>query len=139
LTYQNNHNGINLYQSCIYSEGKTLMKNKSFIFPTMVFLWILFIFASPVQQKTKWKGTVEEIDGVTVVKNPKQPMYGSDVFHLEEELAIGEEGKGDEYIFSEARDIAVDEEGKIFVLDSDEAHIKVLNNILNLLKQSCTG
>jgi hypothetical protein len=103
------------------------MKNKSFIFPTMVFLWMIFIFASPVHQKAKWKGTIEEIDGVTAIKNPKEPMYGDDVFHLEEELSIGEEGKGDEYIFSEARDIAVDEVGNIYILDSHEAHIKVFD------------
>jgi len=54
-------------------------------------------------------------------------MYGSDIFHLEEELSIGEEGKGEEYFFSEARDIAVDEEGKIYVLDTHEAHIKIFD------------
>ncbi len=103
------------------------MKNKSFILPTMVFLWMIFIFASPAQQKARWKGTIEKIDGVTVVKNPKKPMYGSDVFHLEEELSIGEEGKGDEYIFSEIRDIAVDAEDKIYVLDRRECHVKVFD------------
>jgi len=72
------------------------MKNKSFILPTIVLLWIIFIFASPVQQKAKWKGTIEKIDGVTVIKNPKELMYGGNVFHLEEELSIGEEGKRDE-------------------------------------------
>jgi hypothetical protein len=90
------------------------MKNKSFILPTIVLLWIIFIFASPAQQKTKWKGTIKKIDGVTVVKNPTEPMHGDDVFHLEEELSIGEERKEDEYIFSEVRDIAVDAEGWIF-------------------------
>jgi len=103
------------------------MKYKSFIFPTIVFLWMIFIFASPVQQKASWKGTMEEIDGVMVVKNPKEPIYEEDVFHLEEEWSIGEEGKGDEYIFSEARDIAVDAEGKIYVLDTREAHIRVFD------------
>lgn len=103
------------------------MKNRSFVFPTMVLLWMILIFASPGQQKANWKGTIEEIEGVTVIKNPKKPMFGEDVFLIEEELSIGEEGKGDEYIFSRARDIAIDEEGKIYVLDSHEAHIKVFN------------
>lgn len=103
------------------------MKNKSFILPTIVLLWIIFIFASPVQQKAKWKGTIEKIEGVTVIKNPKKPIYGDDVFHLEEELSIGEEGKGDEYIFSEIRDIAVDAEDGIYVLDRRECHVKVFD------------
>jgi len=103
------------------------MKINSFVFPTIVFLWMIFIFASPVQQKATWKGTIEKIDGVTVVKNPKEPMYEESVFRIEEELSIGEEGKGDEYLFSDARDIAVDEEGKLYILDIHEAHIKVFD------------
>ena len=103
------------------------MKNRSFVFPTVVLLWLIFIFASPMQQKSTWEGTIEEIDGVTVVKNPKQPMYGSDVFHMEEELSIGEEGKGEEYFFADARDIEVDEEGKIYILDIHEAHTKIFD------------
>jgi hypothetical protein len=103
------------------------MKTKSFVFPTIVLLWLIFIFASPVLQKARWKGTIEEIEGVKVVKNPKEPMFEESVFRIEEELSIGEEGKGDEYFFADARDIAVDEEGKIYVLDSDEAHIKVFH------------
>ena len=103
------------------------MKNRSFVFPTIVILWMIFIFSSSVQQKAKWKGTIEEIDGITVVKNPKEPMYGSDVFLIEEELSIGEEGKGDEYFFADARDIAVDAEGSIYLLDRRQAHIKVFD------------
>jgi hypothetical protein len=103
------------------------MKCKSFVFPTIVFLWLIFIFSSPVQQKAKWKGTIEEADGITVVKNPKEPMYGDDIFLLEEDLSIGEEGKGDEYIFSNISDIAVDKTGKIYILDIGEAHIRVFD------------
>ena len=36
------------------------------------------------KQKAEWKGTIEEMDGVTIVKNPKEPMYGEDVFSLED-------------------------------------------------------
>ena len=111
------------------------MKNKSFIFPTMVFLWMIFVFASPGLQKAKWKGTIEKIDGVTVVKNPKEPMYGDDVFHLEEELSIGKEGKGDEYIFSDIRDIDVGEEGKLYILDINEALIKVFDKTGKYVKK----
>jgi len=110
------------------------MKNRSFVFPTVVLLWLIFIFASPEKQKATWKGTIEEIDGVTVVKNPKQPMFGSDVFLIKEELSIGEEGKGEEYFFADARDIAVDKEGNIYILDSDEALIKVFDTGGNYVK-----
>jgi hypothetical protein len=110
------------------------MKNRSFVFPTMVLLWMIFIFASPVQQKAVWKGTIEEIDGVTVVKNPKEPMYGEGVFLVEEELSIGEGGKGDEYLFSDAVDIEVDKEGKLYILDIHEAQIKVFDKTGKYIK-----
>ena len=52
-----------------------------------------FILVSCNQKKTDWKGTIEKIDGVAVVNNPKEPMYGEESFVLEEELSIGEEGR----------------------------------------------
>ncbi len=94
---------------------------------SFVCILIIILFISCSQQKTEWKGTIEEVDGVTVVKNPKEPMYDENVFVLEEELSIGEvEGK-EEYIFSRIRDVDVDGKGNIYVLDSGEAHIKVFN------------
>lgn len=85
------------------------------------------VFSSLGQEKTGWKGTIEEIDGVMVVKNPKEPMVSGDAFILEEELSIGgSEGKG-EYLFSVLRDIATDDEERIYVLDSKVAHIKIFD------------
>ena len=79
------------------------------------------------KQKIEWKGTIEEKSGVVVINNPKEPMYGEDVFVLEEELSIGEAGQGEEYMFSEVRSLAADDEGRIYVLDSKEKHIKVFD------------
>jgi len=31
-------------------------------------------------QKTHWQGTIQEVDGLVIVKNPKEPMYSQDVF-----------------------------------------------------------
>ncbi len=45
------------------------------------------LFFSCSQQKSEWEGTIEEVDGVTVVKNPKEPMCGEDVFSLDEEVS----------------------------------------------------
>jgi len=79
------------------------------------------------EQKDVWKGSLEEVDGVTVVKNPKEPMYGEDVFSLEEELSIGEAEGSEEYMFSRIRDIAVDDRGYIYALDLKARHVKVYN------------
>jgi len=90
-------------------------------------LLVLVIAFSCGKQKTEWKGTIEEVDGVTVVKNPKEPMYEEDVFILEEELSIGEIDGQPEYMFSNIRSIAVDEKERIYVLDRKEAHVKVFD------------
>lgn len=86
-------------------------------------------------QKTTWRGSIAEVDGVTVVKNPREPMYGEDVFSLEEELSIGEAIGREEYMFSEVQSIAVDDEEKIYVLDYEENHVKIFNKNGVFVKQ----
>ena len=103
------------------------MKNKTKIISIILFLSALTMLISCQKQKSEWKGTIEEEDGVTIVKNPKEPMYGEDAFSLEEELSIGEAERGEEYIFSQIRSIAVDEKERIYVLDTKEAHVKVFD------------
>jgi hypothetical protein len=93
----------------------------------LIFLFMTVVPISCKQQKTEWQGTIEEVDGVTVVKNPKEPIYEGDVFILEEELSIGETDGQPEYMFSYIRSIAVDEEERIYVLDWKEALVKVFD------------
>jgi len=91
----------------------------------LIIISSLFFYCSP--QKAEWQGAIEEVDGVTVVKNPKVPMYGEDVFNLAEELSIGEAEGREEYMFSYPTSIAVDDEENIYVLDTKESHIKVFD------------
>lgn len=72
-----------------------------------------------------WKGIVEEIDGITVVHNPKEPLYKPDDFSLEEELSIGEAEGQEEYMFQQIFTLAVSESGDIYVLDYKASHIKM--------------
>ncbi len=92
-------------------------------------LLIFFIFACIAcrQQEVRWGGTIEQENGVTVVKNPKEPMHGEDAFILSEELSIGEEKGREEYMFSEVISIAMDEEERIYVLDYKENCVKIFN------------
>ena len=79
------------------------------------------------QNKAEWKGIIEEKDGVIIVKNPKEPMYGENVFQLKEDLTIGEASGSKEQMFSEIRGLEADDGGRIYVLDTLEAHIKVFD------------
>jgi len=110
------------------------MKNTTKIISIIIFLSASIMLASFGGQKAEWKGKIEKEDGVLVVKNPKKPMYGEDVFSIKEELSIGEAEGNEEYMFSRAGDIAVDEEEKIYVLDIKESHIKVFNKNGEYLK-----
>jgi len=103
------------------------MKNKTKVISIVLSFSVFFIFVSCQKQKAEWKGTIEEENGVTVVKNPKEPMYGEDVLSLEEELSIGEAEGREEYMFSELRGIAVDDRGYIYALDIKARHVKVYN------------
>lgn len=83
-------------------------------------------------QKTKgegpvWKGMTETIDGVTVVKNPLEPIYGEEAFVLEEELTIGEAEGREEYMFQSLTNLAVNDSGEMFALDYKASHIKVFD------------
>jgi hypothetical protein len=103
------------------------MKTKSLFFSIVFFLSIFLFLVSCGQQKAKWLGTIENVDGVSVVKNPSKPIYGPEVFFLEEELAIGSKDREDEFIFQYTPNLVVDEEENIYVLDSRAAHIFVFN------------
>jgi len=104
------------------------MKNKySAILAICVLLGMAFLMANQ-GQNPQWKGTIEDEDGITVVKNPKAPIYGKDIFGLKEELTIGEKEGEEEYMFTRLSAIDVDEKGNIYTLHLREGHIKVFDN-----------
>jgi hypothetical protein len=88
---------------------------------------LLILALSCGQRSTEWKGTINEADGVMVVKNPLEPIFGDDAIGLIEDLTIGEAEGSEEYMFSNITSVAVDGLDNIYVLDSKEAHIKVFD------------
>jgi len=90
----------------------------------MLFI-VLIMTISFREKKTKWKGAIEEEYGVTVVKNPKKPIYRNDVFSLKEDLALGEKERNEEHMFFLLTDMDADSSGNIYVLDSEDVNIKV--------------
>jgi len=103
------------------------MKNKVKAASVVLFLSVFILIISFGGQKAEWKGEIEKIDGITVIKNRKEPMYSEDVFSVEEELSIRDaEGEGN-YVFSHLSYLAVDNEENIYAMDQGEAHIKVFD------------
>lgn len=102
------------------------MKLKRIILVSLVLSIIMITFACKKQSPT-WKGTIEEKDGVMVVKNPKEPIYSEDVFSLEEELTIGETTKEKEPEFLVVSSLRVDNDENIYVLDRKACQITVFD------------
>lgn len=104
------------------------MKSKKVVSSRILAFPVLILLVACGHQKTTWEGTIEVVNGVTVVKNPKEPMYEEETFGMEEELDIGEAEGREEYMFQSIRTVAISDNGDIYVLDSKAQHIKVYNN-----------
>jgi hypothetical protein len=77
-------------------------------------------------QKAEWKGKIETENGVKVIKNPAESLYGEIKLELEEDLSIGNE-EDENYLFYRAGDIQVDTDGNIYVLDSGNHRLQVFD------------
>jgi hypothetical protein len=93
---------------------------------TTVFISLLILFIACGKQKAGWKGTIEEVDGVTVVKNPDNPLYAGGVFNIEEELAVGGADANGEFMFSRIA-LDVDDKGNLYVLETKDVEIRVFD------------
>lgn len=100
---------------------------RKFILSSCLIL-IFLISAACQKQKSGWQGTIEEENGVKIVKNPENPLFGEILLELEEDLSIGREGD-ENYQFYEVVDIALDSQGNIYVLDSRSCHIKKFDSV----------
>ena len=102
------------------------MKSKTNVISIIIFLSVLIILVSCGKQKAKWEGTVEEEDGITVVRNPKEPIYSEEMFQLEEDLAVTSP-EDPNLIFQNLNYLVVDDAENIYVSDSKAGHILVFD------------
>ncbi len=103
------------------------MKNNIKVISIVLSISALMMLASCQQQKVEWKGTIEEVDGVTIVKNPKEPIYPVKIVTFEEELTIGKSGGPEEYLINSIRSFTIDDEGNTYILDYKPYRIKVFD------------
>lgn len=92
-------------------------------------LLIAFLLVSSVfaeingNQKPEWKGKIETENGIKVIKNPREPLYGEIKIDLQEDLSIGREDDKN-YLFWLLWDIAVDGQGNIYVADTKNLRVQ---------------
>jgi hypothetical protein len=87
-----------------------------------------FISVSCRKQAAGWKGSIERRDGLTIVKNPKAPLYGPEICEIKKDLTIGKAEGEKEYIFSEIGGMDADGDGNIYIIDRADAHVRVFDN-----------
>jgi len=71
--------------------------------------------------------TIVKEGDVTVVKNPKEPLYQTPILELKEELSLGGPEAQGEYAFGQIADLVVDDAGSFYVLDGRSSHVKVFD------------
>lgn len=103
------------------------MRGKATFFLAAVFISSLLLTIFCSQKKAEWKGTIEEENGVIIIKNPKEPIYGEDVFSLEEDLTLGKKEGSKDYLFERIRNIDIDKNDNIYVLDYRAVQIKIFD------------
>ena len=92
----------------------------------VVVISIFFIFLSvhaAENRNPQWKGTIEEENGVKVIKNPDKPLYGEITFEQEEDMVIGNENDENSR-FYKWLSLDVDRDGNIYVLDRGSFRIQ---------------
>ena len=101
------------------------MRSKiKFILITLV-LFSFLAACTSVREKEGWTGKIEEEDGIEVIYNPEEPLYGEIDLELEEDLVIGGGEEFDEnYNFRRISSMEVDDEGNILVLDYSDCRIQ---------------
>ena len=100
----------------------------------ILFVFCIFLMALNVPQEMKWKGSIQDIDGISVVKNPKKPIYSEKIIVFEENLSIGKSEGPEEYIFTHILSFAADKDGNIFILDMRPFRVKVYDSEGNYLR-----
>lgn len=115
-------------QDEISKEGK--MKNKNYIFSIALFLSAFIILVSCGKQKAEWKGSIEEKDGLTIVKNPKEGIWDlkeKDEVTIRIEHQIGQLYGPEEFLFVSIVDATVNSKGDLYVADSGLNEIRKFN------------
>lgn len=78
-------------------------------------LLMALLTPQPVSAQAQWKGAIVKEGDVTVVRNPKEPIYKTPILELTEELSIGGPEAAGEAVFTRMREFVVDDAGNFYI------------------------
>ena len=107
----------------ICREGNMKTKLNLILTIAIISLFAVNCTKTKIAEKAKWRGEIEDENGVKVVKNPGEPLYGEILLDLEGDLSIGREDD-DNYVFYRVRNIDVDDQGNICVLEGGNCRLQ---------------
>jgi len=93
------------------------MNSNSYLIP-ITLIFIITILVSCNSQKTEWKGTIEEVDGVLCISNPNIPVSNNAgrVIRLEEVIRIKDDGK--QIVFTAPYGLQIGADGSFYFYDN---------------------
>ena len=106
------------------------MKMKNILRYQLSVVVCLFIFCLLGQPCFSQEAKIENTDGLTIIRNPKNPVKKDGSFVvlvLKKDLTIGESLDDEEYMFSQIGGVMVDVEEDIIVIDEKEIVVKVFD------------
>lgn len=91
-------------------------------------IFLAFLTVPSAFAQTQWNGTVVKEGDITVITNPKEPIYKTPVIELTEELSIGGPGAQGKDVFARMRDFVVDDAGNFYVSATrGDDHVRVFD------------
>ncbi|MCX6576737.1 MAG: 6-bladed beta-propeller [Candidatus Aminicenantes bacterium] len=103
------------------------MKNKAFRVAAASGIMLFICSGAQFAQVPTWKGKIVKKGEITVVQDPKEPIYRNPILTLKEDFVLGGGKAQGESAFSMAWSIAVDNGGNIYVGDLKQACVKVFD------------
>jgi hypothetical protein len=102
-------------------------KRRRIVFVSLSLTALIVGAAPATSAQPQWKGKIVKEGDVTVVRNPKEPIYKTPVLELKEDLSLGgPEAKG-EAALDQIRQVLPDDAGTLYVLDQRASHVKVFD------------
>ena len=95
-----------------------------FLTVAVVTFSLLILFNACGKQEAHGQRTIGEVDGVIIVKNPKEPWNPELKIIFEEDLTIGAKEGDENYMFGSQVFINTDDEENIYVTDRDRKTVK---------------